>query len=91
MIAEWNEAVLNQTYEDRYLLEKIFAYKFQSASIYPYYRTYNYPTEALSSAAGVGAATGAAAPVMGAAPPAPSTANTSAVIEAPQPAAGSTA
>ena len=90
MIAEWNEAVLNQTYEDRYLLEKIFAYKFQSASIYPYYRTYNYPTEALTSAAGVGAATGAA-PVMGAAPPAPSTANTTAVLEAPQPSGESTA
>jgi len=34
MIEQWPSAIVNQTYEDKYLLEKIFAFKFSQYGRY---------------------------------------------------------
>ena len=67
MIAQWPQAVKNMTYEDRYLLEEIFAYKFSSRSFFA--RSFRFRSDtffAAPAAAGGGfgeAAAAEAAPI----------------------------
>ena len=67
MIEQWPSAIVNQTYEDKYLLEKIFAFKFsQYGRYYSPYTNYDTTSMFKSAEASSGARTvgrGVAAPL----------------------------